>query len=688
MFAPANSAAALPPIRSIQSVASASAVAHVSNNYAPVVATVPAKIVPVVHDYPRVVPVAKSANMSDRLAMAHIGLTRNLPSLVAAKVPPFGISKGFADLFYTPFRGNGSITLKGFAPMQTAVTATSISAAATQITFRSRQEVICSDEGFRLVFCNYKSASVGGASGISEASAANTITVKASVEHWVSGSLQGTYKVYFNGQRTYTIDIDGTSTSDIVPCPVTRTVGSAPTDVLFVRTCVTVSNTANEIPLTVNGRQSSTVTYNRSGEGEGRISGDHTDDASTITVGNVLLYGPTAVLGASGRTKSLGVFGDSIMWGQAGALDEFGAINRRGFLDGVSVVNLARGSDQMANVVSPMYSMRRLQVALQSCAAFYTNLGTNDLNTLGATAIQLATNVNAWHTKLRKMGRPSYHSTLIPRNTSSDNFLTYAGQTKPSWEAQRILFNDWLRGVHNSVWDSVGSPTCSGYVELCTYLETDVNGTLTLNGGYWLCVPTPVSTGTVTSGTNTTVTTGAASTTQLVGSTTGMAISGTLYFATAGVSRTISSVTDSTHVVLTATVTTTTGETVQQTTSTTTLTDTGGSYGTYAWNTTTGAVSGLLGQYVKITSGASAGTVKQITGSTTASTFTYAGAIPLGLGDTYSIYTIYTNDGTHPSDSGIGLMQSAYPNLQSFVNALLSLNTSPQVITYGPAYSI
>lgn len=60
----------------------------------------------------------------------------------------------------------------------------------------------------------------------------------------------------------------------------------------------------------------------------------------------------------------------------------------------------------------------------------------------------------------------------------------------------------------------------------------------------------------------TTVTTGAASATQLVGTTSEMAPGDALYFVTAGVVRFVSSVTDGTHVVLTASVTTTNGEAV------------------------------------------------------------------------------------------------------------------------------
>ncbi len=63
-------------------------------------------------------------------------------------------------------------------------------------------------------------------------------------------------------------------------------------------------------------------------------------------------------------------------------------------------------------------------------------------------------------------------------------------------------------------------------------------------------------------GVNTTVTTGAPSATQTVGSTAGMAAGDVLYFGTTAVSRIVSSITNATTVVLTATISTTTGETV------------------------------------------------------------------------------------------------------------------------------
>lgn len=66
-------------------------------------------------------------------------------------------------------------------------------------------------------------------------------------------------------------------------------------------------------------------------------------------------------------------------------------------------------------------------------------------------------------------------------------------------------------------------------------------------------------------GTDTTVTSGASSATQTVGSTVNMAAGDVLHFGTTNADRTISSVTNATTVVLTATISTTTAETVTRT---------------------------------------------------------------------------------------------------------------------------
>lgn len=60
----------------------------------------------------------------------------------------------------------------------------------------------------------------------------------------------------------------------------------------------------------------------------------------------------------------------------------------------------------------------------------------------------------------------------------------------------------------------------------------------------------------------TTVTTGATSATQLVGDTSKLLVGDVLHFATANVNRTVASITDSTHVVVSSSVTTVDGEAV------------------------------------------------------------------------------------------------------------------------------
>lgn len=63
----------------------------------------------------------------------------------------------------------------------------------------------------------------------------------------------------------------------------------------------------------------------------------------------------------------------------------------------------------------------------------------------------------------------------------------------------------------------------------------------------------------------TAVTTGASSSTQQVGSSAGMQAGDTVYFSSAVASRTISSIPNSTHIVLSSSISTTTGETVSAT---------------------------------------------------------------------------------------------------------------------------
>ncbi len=113
-----------------------------------------------------------------------------------------------------------------------------------------------------------------------------------------------------------------------------------------------------------------------------------------------------------------------------------------------------------------------------------------------------------------------------------------------------------------------------------------------LSPGTWGSSPYMEFLGVVPIGTTTTVTTGAASATQLVGNTAGMVANKVLYFVTAGVERIIQSVTDGTHVVLTATVTTTSGETVRIGYST--KVTTGAASATQTVDDTTGMLAGNL----------------------------------------------------------------------------------------------
>lgn len=121
-----------------------------------------------------------------------------------------------------------------------------------------------------------------------------------------------------------------------------------------------------------------------------------------------------------------------------------------------------------------------------------SNLGTNDLPNGGQTWATLAAN----HLVLARMcvarGATYTPQTLTPRVTTTDNGLTIAGQTKSGIEAQRILYNRWLRGgcqvdASGAPVQSGGTPSpyITGYIDIAAAVEVDANNAPALEGGYW-----------------------------------------------------------------------------------------------------------------------------------------------------------------------------------------------------------
>lgn len=122
--------------------------------------------------------------------------------------------------------------------------------------------------------------------------------------------------------------------------------------------------------------------------------------------------------------------------------------------------------------------------------------------------------------------------------TSSGWTYATSGPVRENLEAEAKILVPMDTPVRNLLPRTMGSGLASKWKQLTS-----------LGGGY---------------GVNTTVTTGASSATQTVGSTAGMQVGDTLYFTTSALSGIISSITSATVVVLTASISTTTAETVSK----------------------------------------------------------------------------------------------------------------------------
>ncbi|AOH83758.1 hypothetical protein AWL63_07035 [Sphingomonas panacis] len=101
-------------------------------------------------------------------------------------------------------------------------------------------------------------------------------------------------------------------------------------------------------------------------------------------------------------------------------------------------------------------------------------------------------------------------ATILPAPTSSDGFLTMAGQSKDAYEAGRVLFNQWLRdpgpagfiAQANAQVAGVANAGVARVADPCAGLEVNAGGVPTRDGGYSPPATVTYATGT-SSGSNT-----------------------------------------------------------------------------------------------------------------------------------------------------------------------------------------
>lgn len=166
-------------------------------------------------------------------------------------------------------------------------------------------------------------------------------------------------------------------------------------------------------------------------------------------------YAPQFLLGKpTGTVKTVGCVGDSITDGTGGS-PKFGswcvqALNQAGVTAGLATkvatgipyLNSSMPGETLANLVSPLKHFNRFS-ALARTKYVLGMLSTNDLPSATAAAIE-ANFVLIWQ-QLRQFGPAPFYGTVVPRSSTTTNWLDLAGQTTDASNSKRVAVNNWFR---------------------------------------------------------------------------------------------------------------------------------------------------------------------------------------------------------------------------------------------------
>ncbi|ULT55398.1 SGNH/GDSL hydrolase family protein [Neobacillus drentensis] len=302
----------------------------------------------------------------------------------------------------------------------------------------------------------------------------NSITVKASLE--INGTL---IPVFFNAKRNVTIEGGGAVHSDPIGCLI------SPSDTVCVRTYAD-AGASGYLPTTISLQQIGSFI-------EGFSTGADLTDSGTvanISGGSQSAYTPTTVYGkVKNSLKSYILAGDSIMDG-SGDIPQLtgnsGFVARRLFNDKIGYTKIALGGETTTSFLQYLHLRTPL---IKNHTGVICDYGINDVlggSTIAATQANL---LKIWKYFAAK-GLDVYQTTLTPRTTSTDNWLTLANQTISAQENVRLAINAWLRDTSSN-----GAVAQSGG-DLLKVLDS---AAMVENNGKWIEFSNPLFSGTVQS---------------------------------------------------------------------------------------------------------------------------------------------------------------------------------------------
>jgi lysophospholipase L1-like esterase len=370
--------------------------------------------------------------------------------------------------------------------------------------YRSKHYLAYDCTGLRLVYANCgqdpgASAPIGaeaGPAGTWNAGTvlAGTITMAATLEYQNSAA-SGTqyYPVFFQGKLQPTLDPGAILVSD----PVNIDCRIASHREILVRTWVSVPS-GKYWPLhqQMCGVNSEGYVTNSDRTPIGSVN-------TSITASAQGMFCPLLILGITNPVNPpvLGVMGDSIITGNKtrnqngvdkGVGFEADLTNDRSYVDWANgraaptlpLVKISKGSlraqaEAAADTLFSSYYHSVRFGMLSGCTHVQVALGTNDIFN-GRTAVQLQGDLTTICRMIRLRGQKPYLTTIVPRTTSSDNWLTATNQTLDANESVRVAMNAWIRGT------AISSGIADGYIDVCRDVEVNASNVLTLDGGRWL----------------------------------------------------------------------------------------------------------------------------------------------------------------------------------------------------------
>lgn len=362
--------------------------------------------------------------------------------------------------------------------------------AVTGVTTRVRHQSQFAASHIVLAYGNWSPDAAG-----LETSGRCTIKIKAALQYMgasgVTDETGARIPVTFNGSSVGEVPPDGILFSDPVPFNI------ATKTIFYVRTYMSAVGTQYFLPVGYNLTGGTAESGLATGEGNAADDFVLTGNTTQGTAANQ--YGPLMVLGYAGGTPqvSCAIMGDSIC---AGTADGGSWVNQGGYLERVMTNNttmvyaasaisnfpyakLARSSYTLANFATAVNSYKNIRT-FEFATTALIEYGTNDLAT-GLTGMKSnALIVANW---FQARGIKVIWMTLLPKVTSTDNFVTVANQTPTINDSVRINFNNWLRDASTVGFaQQTSSPSLATWWPAAEQVEVDTTGALALNGGRWL----------------------------------------------------------------------------------------------------------------------------------------------------------------------------------------------------------